>query len=49
MSDFMNEYLPYKLYFLYSIKTNYTSGIMVRALTEKVEGTFSPRKISGTV
>jgi hypothetical protein len=49
MSDFMNEYLLYKLHFLYSIKTNYTSEVMVRALTEKAGGTFSPRKISGTV
>jgi hypothetical protein len=38
MSDFMNEYLPYKLYFLYSIKTNYTSVVIVRALAEKAGG-----------
>jgi hypothetical protein len=47
MADFMNEYLPYKLYFLYSIKTNYTSGIMVRALTEKAGELFPQGKLAG--
>jgi hypothetical protein len=43
----MNEYLPYKLYFLYSIKTNYTSVVIVRALAEKARRTFPQGKLAG--